>query len=116
MISQVDLTGMASYQDVLDKWHAANGRLDIATAWLTSGSIIFDGKGGIDLDDQHRPHGKLDASFAGFEKAFRCLDVDPAVLNAGQALASVLSGGTGRLNLPVTVTDGYLTIGPIRTG
>jgi hypothetical protein len=115
-VSQVDLSGLATYQDLLDKWRAENGHVDITTAWLTSGSIIFDGKGGLDLDDQHRPHGKLDASFAGFEKAFRHLDVDPAVLNAGQALAGVLSSGTGRLELPVTISEGYLAIGPVRTG
>jgi hypothetical protein len=118
-ISQVDLSSAATLQDFLDKWRAAKGHLDIKTAWLTSGSIIFDAKGGLDLDDQHRPKGKLDASFGGFEKAFRSLDIDPALLNAGHALSALLNGsrssGTGRLELPVTFSEGVVSIGQLRT-
>jgi hypothetical protein len=118
-VSQVDFSGAPSIEDALDKWRAANGQLDVTAAWLTSGSIIFDAKGGLNLDEQHRPQGKLDASFGGFEKAFRNLNVDPALLKAGEALSGLLNGshdsGTGRLNLPVTLADGALTIGQVRT-
>ncbi len=118
-ISQVDLRGAEPLQDFLENWRAANGHVDITTEWLTSGHIIFDAKGGFDLDGQHRVKGKLDASFAGFDKAFRQLGVDPALITAGQALSGLLgggqSGGTGRLNLPLTFSEGFLSIGPVRT-
>jgi hypothetical protein len=118
-ISQVDLRGAETLQAFLENWRSANGRVDITTAWLTSGHVIFDAKGGLDLDGQHRVKGKLDASFAGFDKAFRRLGVDPALITAGQVLSGLLGGGqgggTGRLNLPLTFSNGFLSIGPVRT-
>jgi len=118
-ISQVDLRGAETLQDFLENWRSANGHVDITTAWLTSGDIIFDAKGGLDLDGQHRVNGKLDASFAGLDKAFRQLSVDPALIAAGQVLSGLLGGGqgggTGRINLPLTFSEGFLSIGPVRT-
>jgi hypothetical protein len=47
------------------------------------------------------------------------LGVDPALITAGQVLAGLFGGGhggdTGRLNLPVTFSEGFLSIGPVRT-
>lgn len=114
-VSQVDLSGGRSLQDALEKWRADNGRVDVTTAWLTSGSMIFDAKGSLSLDDEHRATGKLDASFGGLEKAFSHLGIDTGLLRADQTLAGVLSAGTGRVELPVTFSDGYLTIGGART-
>jgi hypothetical protein len=118
-ISQVDLRGTETLHDFLENWRSANGHVDITTGWLTSGHIIFDAKGGLDLDGQHRVKGKLDASFAGLDKAFRQLGVDPALINAGQVLSGLLGGGqgsgTGRINLPLTFSEGFLSIGSVRT-
>jgi hypothetical protein len=118
-ISQVDLRRAETLQDFLENWRSANGHVDITTGWLTSGHLIFDAKGGLDLDGQHRVEGKLDASFAGLDKAFRRLGVDPALISAGQVLSGLLGGGqgggTGRLNLPLTFSGGLLSIGPVRT-
>ena len=118
-ISQVDLRGAETLRDYLENWRSANGHVDITTAWLTSGHIVFDANGGLDLDGQHRVKGKLNASFAGLDKAFRHLGVDPALITAGQVLAGLLGGGQrggkGRLNLPLTFSEGFLSIGPVRT-
>jgi hypothetical protein len=118
-ISQVDLRGAETLQDFLENWRSANGHVDITAGSLTSGHIVFDAKGGFDLDDEHRVKGKLDASFAGLDKAFRRLGVDPALIAAGQVLAGLLGGGKGggtrRLNLPLTFSSGFLSIGPART-
>ncbi|MGQ0445004.1 MAG: DUF2125 domain-containing protein [Beijerinckiaceae bacterium] len=118
-ISQADLRGAETLQDVLENWRAANGHVDIAAGSLTSGQIAFDAKGGFALDEEHRVKGKLDASFKGLDKAFRQLGVDPALIMAGQVLAGLLgggkAGGTRRLNLPLTFSGGFLSIGPVRT-
>jgi hypothetical protein len=118
-ISQVDLRGAETLQDFLENWRSANGHVDITAGSLTSGQIIFDAKGGFDLDGQHRVKGKLDASFAGLNKAFRQLGVDPALITAGQVLSGLLDGGQrggrGRMNLPLTISEGFLSIGPVRT-
>ncbi|MGH6839416.1 MAG: DUF2125 domain-containing protein [Methylocella sp.] len=118
-ISQVDLRGAESLQDFLENWRSANGHVEIAAGSLTSGQIVFDAKGGFDLDDEHRVKGKLDASFAGLDKAFRRLGVDPALITAGQVLAGLLGGrqggGAGRVKLPLSFSEGFLWIGPVRT-
>ena len=118
-ISQVDLRGAETLQDFLENWRSANGHVDLTTARLTSGRMIFDAKGGLDLDRQHRVKGKLDASFAGLDKAFRHLGVDPALITAGHVLSGLLGGGqgggTGRINLPLTFSGGFLSVGPVRT-
>jgi hypothetical protein len=118
-ISQVDFRGAETLQDLLENWRSANGHIDITAGSLTSGQIVFDAKGGLDLDEQHRVKGKLDASFAGLDKAFRQLGVDPALITAGQVLAGLLGGrqggGARRMNLPLTFSEGFLSIGPVRT-
>jgi len=118
-ISQVDLRGAETLRDFLENWRSANGHVELTTVGLTSGQIIFDAKGGLDLDNQHRVKGNLDASFAGLDKAFRHLGVDPALITAGRVLSGLLGGGqgggTGRMNLPLTFSEGFLSIGPVRT-
>ena len=117
-VSQAELGGAVTLADFLEKWRSANGHVDISTARLRSGGIVFEAQGGLDLDDQHRVNGKLDAGFAGFDKAFRQLNIDPGLITAGQLLSGLLgkSGGVpGRLSLPVSFSDGFLSIGPVRT-
>jgi hypothetical protein len=118
-ISQADLRGAETLQELLENWRLANGHVDITAGSLTSGHIVFDAKGGFDLDGQHRVQGRLDASFAGLDKAFRRLGVNPALIAAGQVLSGLLGvgqgGGTRRLNLPLTISEGWLSIGPVRT-
>jgi len=118
-ISQVDLRGAETLRDFLEKWRLANGHVELTTGRLTSGQIIFDAKGSLDLDGQHRVKGRLEASFAGLDKAFRQLGVDPTLITAGRVLSGLLGGGkgggTGRMNLPLTFSEGRLSIGPVRT-
>jgi hypothetical protein len=117
-ISQAGIGRAETLADFLEKWRSANGHVDIGNARLTSGGIQFEAKGGLDLDDRHRPKGKLDAEFAGFDKAFRQLNIDPGLLAAGQVLSGLLGKGgniPGRLNLPLTLSGGFLSVGPVRT-
>ena len=108
--------GAANFADTLEKWRAANGRLDVTFASLTSGPVDFNAKGGLGLDSEHRVEGKLDARFAGLEKALRNLNVDPTLLSFGQAISGFWGGGRDGLKLPVIFSDGFLRIGPVRTG
>lgn len=117
-ISQARVGGAQSLPDFFEKWRSASGRVDITTGRLTSGGILLEAKGDLNLDDQHRVRGKLDASFAGFEKAFRQLNIDPGLVTAGHFLSGLLGKGSdvpGRLNLPVTFSEGFLSVGPIHT-
>jgi hypothetical protein len=118
-ISQADITGVASLRDFLEKWRGANGQLDVTNARLRSGTISFDAGGTLGLDDEHRVKGKLQTEFGGLDKALRHLDVDPALLTVGQVLSNLLGNGgkdsAHRLKLPLTISDGRLAIGPVRT-
>jgi hypothetical protein len=109
-------SGAASFADRLEKWRAANGKLDVTFASLTSGPVDFNAKGGLGLDSEHRIAGKLDGHFAGLEKAFRNLNLAPAIPNLGQAVSGFLGGGKDGLKLPVIFSGGFLQIGPVRTG
>jgi hypothetical protein len=117
-ISQAGIKGAGSLTDFLEKWRMANGHIDIDTARLTSGGILFEGKGGLELDNNHCVKGKIEAGFAGFDKAFRQLNIDPGLITAGHVLSGLLGKGgavPGRLYLPVTFSEGFLSIGPLRT-
>lgn len=114
-VSQVNPGGAATLQEAIEKWRTDNGRVEIGTAWLTSGSMIFDAKGNLGLDSARRIDGKLDASFGGLEKAFSHMGLDPGLLKAGQVMAGVLSHGTDRVSLPVTFADGNVAIGGFPT-
>jgi hypothetical protein len=117
-LSQAEIGRAESLAGFLEKWRSVNGHVDITSARLTSGGILIEAKGGLDLDDQHRPEGKLDAEFAGFTKAFRQLNIDPGLFAAGQLLSGLFGKGgnvPGRLNLPLTLSGGFLSVGPVRT-
>ena len=118
-ISQADLGQAGTFSELLEKWRSANGHIDVSTARLRSGGTSFEATGGFDLDEQHRVKGKLDAVFAGFGNAFRQLNIDPGLITAGQALSGLLGraggGVPGRLSLPVNFSEGYLSVGPVRT-
>ncbi len=119
VISQADTTNVHTVTEFLEKWRAANGRIDITTARLRSGTIAFDATGQLDLDTEHRVEGKLETEFGGLDKALHHLNVDPALLTAGQVLSGILGGSqgatAGRVKFPLTVSDGRVSIGPVRT-
>jgi hypothetical protein len=110
-------SGAASLGETLEKWRAANGRFDVIFASLTSGQVDFNAKGGLDIDGEHRVEGKLDATFAGLDKALEHLGVDPALVTAGQLVAGLLGRGqeSGPLKLRLSFSDGVLSVGPVRT-
>jgi len=117
-ISQAEVGSAGSLAEFLEKWRSENGHIEITTARLTSGGSLFEGKGGLGLDDEHRIKGKIEAGFAGFDNAFRQLNIDPGLIKAGQVLSGLLGKGDavpGRLYLPVTFSEGFLSVGPLRT-
>jgi hypothetical protein len=107
--------GAATFAETLDKWRAANGKFDVTFASLTSGPVDFHAKGGLGIDDEHHVEGKLDASCTGLDKALEHLGVDPALLAAGQLVAGLLGRSQDPLKLRLSFSDGFLSIGPVRT-
>ncbi|MCL2384352.1 MAG: DUF2125 domain-containing protein [Alphaproteobacteria bacterium] len=117
-LSQVPAGNATTFADFLEHWRTTNGHLDIASARLSSGGTQFEATGGLGLDEQHRVNGELNAVFAGFDKVFRQLHMDPGVLVAGKALSGLMgkgSGVPGRLDLPLSFSAGHVSIGPVLT-
>jgi hypothetical protein len=109
---------------LIEDWREAGGRIDLSTAQLTQAQTKFDAKGNLGLDGAHRVEGRLDAQFSGFEPVLRRLGVNPALVNAGALLNGLLgkrppgaaaADAPQPLRLPLTLANGWLSIGPVRT-
>jgi hypothetical protein len=123
-ITHADFGGATPIQNQIEFWRTSNGHIEIKTARFTNGSRAFESQGGLDLDDEHRVRGQLDAEIADFDVILRQVGVDPVILSAGAALADLLrskSGGDSnrnglsRIHVPLMISDGYLSVGPVRT-
>ncbi|WP_395666945.1 DUF2125 domain-containing protein [Methylocella sp.] len=107
--------------DRVERWRLAGGRVDVAGARLSSGDAVVEATGTLDLDEERRPRGTLNASLVGLEPTLRALGVNPSLIAAGSLLTSFLGGTPGQedarktIRLPLRLGDGALSIGPIRT-
>jgi hypothetical protein len=122
--TQINYANAGKLEDRVEGWRAAGGKIDLKTLRLKSGSSTFEAHGGLDLDAEHRVRGDLDAVISGLEPVLRQLGVDPGIITAGSLVTNLLGqrargeteGSSGaRLPLPVSIADGWLSIGPIRT-
>lgn len=124
-ISQADFGGQGPLLDQVEKWRNANGKIDLTTARFVSADQKFEGTGTLDLDDEHRVRGELDTEFANLTGLLQQLGFDPMLVTAGSFLSDLVGGsptrvkgellGGGRLHLPLAFSDGWLSIGAIRT-
>jgi hypothetical protein len=106
----------------LDQWRSAGGHVDFADFQVTRGETKFQAQGALTVDAAHQLQGKLATQMLGFEPVLRRLGVNPALINAGSLLSSLLGGGSNGaaagpqpLRLPVGFDEGHLNIGPVRT-
>lgn len=120
-VTEADFSTAGTLAERIERWRERSGRLDIKTALLTSGSAKLDARGSLDLDEAHRPRGRLDTAFEGLNPMLSRLGVDPGVLTASSLLTSFLGHSRGQqqaaeaARLPLRIADGWLLIGPIRT-
>ncbi|HYP57924.1 MAG TPA: DUF2125 domain-containing protein [Beijerinckia sp.] len=123
-LTQASFNGRGEPAALIEDWRAAGGRIDLSTVQLTQAQTKFDAKGNLGLDAAHRVEGRLDAQFSGFEPALRRLGVNPALVNAGALLngllgkkppGAVAADAPQPLRLPLTLANGWLSIGPVRT-
>jgi len=124
VLTQADFSVSGQLDDRIERWRAAGGRIDLKTARLNSGRSEFEASGGLDLDDEHRVRGNLDATITGLGAVLSRLGVDPGIIAASsfvtnflgkRAPASVENAGAVRLPAPITIANGWLSVGPIRT-
>ncbi len=128
----IDLSGRLDHADVgqartpeeaIEAWRQAGGRVDLASSRLSRADSSVTGRGTLMLDDAHRPQGRLEASFVGLEPVLKRYGISGNLAAAGSLLNRLFGGGAppatpsapGTLNLPISVKNGRLGIGPIRT-
>lgn len=107
----------------IDHWRAAGGRLDLADASLTHGTMTFKARGALSLDESHRVEGKLDTESRGLEPVLQSLGVNPMLVSAGALLSTLVIGAmpsraeTAPETLIVRIgfDGGRVSIGPART-
>jgi hypothetical protein len=120
-ITQADLSMAGDLAKRMEAWRGAGGSLALNTARVTSGPAHFNASGVLVLDEAHRPRGNLDAAFEGLDPFLRGLGVDPQIIAASSALTRFLRNSSGKpdsgeaLRLPLRFSDGWVSIGPIRT-
>jgi hypothetical protein len=123
-ITRADFGGPVPTADQLERWRMSNGHVEVETLEFTSGTRRLAARGVLDLDTAHRPRGRLQAEVSDFDIILQQLGVDPVILSAGAALAGLLGGkpatdetsrGLSHLQLPLSVSDGYLSVGPVQT-
>ena len=121
-ITQASFDPAKTLMKTLDQWRSAGGRVDLANLNVARGETKFQASGALTVDAAHQLQGKLATQMLGFEPLLHRLGVDPALINAGSLLSSLLGGGghgaasgPRPLRLPVGFDDGHLNIGPVRT-
>jgi hypothetical protein len=124
VLTQAVFSGAGTLEQRIEGWRTSGGYIDLKTVHLSGRKSEFEAGGKIDLDDAHRVRGKLDATITGLGTLLRRLNVDPGIVAASSLVTSFLSkrnpdgsgnGGASRMPVPVTIADGWLSIGPIRT-
>ena len=116
-----DASGAGGPAERIERWRAGGGHVELKTLQLTSGATKLSASGVLDLDEAHRPRGKLDAIFEGMDPILRRLGVDPQIVAASSLFTRLLRNSSGKaddpnsIRLPLRLNDGRLSIGPIRT-
>ena len=82
-------------------WRQAGGTVSIALFEVNKGALHLDAKGDLNLDDEHKPAGKIALNFQGLEKIFSQLGMNS------------LSAFSGNSRLSLNLKNGKVFLGPI---
>jgi hypothetical protein len=119
-ITEASFNPAKTVAQTLSQWSAAGGRIELSNFAATRGETKLEAHGTLGIDSAHEVQGQLDTKCVGFEQVLLKLGVDPAIVSAGSLLAALLNGskdnkGPQPLHLPVTFTEGRVSIGPVQT-
>jgi hypothetical protein len=124
---QIDLTATQAegfrgkpVVEELERWRAADGRLDILQLALAKGARRVQAKGDLRLDALHRPAGQLQVAAAGLDGLLANLTgggaaggILGALLGQAPAPQAAEGGGRGLSPLPpLRIENGRLMLGP----
>ncbi len=101
----------------LERWRAADGKVDVLMLSLTKGNRKLEGKGALWLDELHRPAGQFEIAAAGLEGLLGNATGNKA---AGALIGALLGQGQRSANgqpklvpmPPLRIDNGKLAMGP----
>ena len=112
-----------SLPTLLEAWREAGGQLDLTRFDVAKGSFHAKGTGRLQIDDEHRLEGRLDARVNGVEPIAARYGIPVEAVKIG-GLLSGLIGGKASANgsapdsavaLPIAARAGRLYFGPVKT-
>lgn len=104
-------------------WRDSGGTVEVRIAAVHWGELEIEGEGTFALDAELQPVGALSTSIRGFEQVIDSLVKHGILKPAEAATASVVlglmakrpkDGGPPRLNIPLSVQDRRLYVGPVK--
>lgn len=110
-----------SVTEKLDIWRRSGGAVEVRRLFVRHGVLGFDGDGTITLDQNLQPEGAFGASVIGFNQAVDALVSQGLVKEGEGRLAKAAlglfakappGGGPKRIDMPLTLQDRQLTVGP----
>ena len=121
-LDQADPGEARTPEEAMEAWRQNGGTVWLSDVKVSRGGASVTASGVIGLDDQHRPRGKLDASFVGLEPILKRYGISGNVAALGSLIGTLFGGGKpvkpaapGALALPISFGNGRLGIGPITT-
>jgi len=107
----------------LAAWRDRSGRLDVHRVGLHWGPMSLEGAGALTLDHLLRPAGRLDARASGYDATLDALAARGAIerdsvptlkLVLGLLATGDPGGGPRRVEVAVTLADGWAHVGPVK--
>ncbi len=104
-------------KQALARWRDAGGKLEVARLETVWGPLRLKAEGTASLDDRFRPIGAFQARVQGLSETLdafaRAGLLDSGAVFAAKLALAALGGGADGLQVPVTLQDGRLYLGPV---
>jgi hypothetical protein len=109
------------WKEAVEAWRLGGGQVEIATARLVKGPFQAEAAGVLDLDDERRMRGRLDASAVGAGPLMSRWGISSGN-NLQQALGGLLGkradsiiSAAAAMKWPIRFENGRVSVGPVRT-
>lgn len=124
--TRIELTGTglpaAPSARALAGWNADGGAVEVRRLKVQHGALMLNGEGTVALDDMLQPVGAFTARISGYNQALDQLAAAGLVRTKDGALAKIVlgvlakvppGGGPKQIEVPLTLQDHLLSVGPI---
>lgn len=116
-VTQLDAANSGAWQERVELWSAAGGRVSIAALDLTRDDIALHAEGAGGIDQEHRPEGRYAVRVRNAGPALVALAENLGAFKRGTLAAQLAMGvlsRPGELKFDVVAENGMLSAGPLR--